>query len=754
MIWLLLVAFQLARAQRTVFSCEAHGDCVGDDFCSSECVDDECDNLATDVCQDCSLCSTNTLDRVDQTCFHCCEQNSADYLAQVPYIDVDSSGFDAEGKFVVVTQFDHRINDINCWFEDQEDVDTRQDDFESFAQVKTNDQPGFCAQPWRSTPEWAVLRPILKLMDVTDLNLETNYRYESSVICEFTEEFSIDDKSWDREGKQEMPFTITIPDQVDVTAEIGQRLTAPTETAEALVYEWSTTENLSADEIEDKREEDLKEIEDLIERGTIEITYTGEENAYTYSVKITPEVVSGLYVEDREPGQFWVYALSEEEIEAVSDYLGDDTPDETTEEVEYYYFTPQAIILKTDTVAERDEVDITMEVQTTIERPWRFSTVADTDDEILTVTMIEDCEDPLDELCEQKWRLEINGNSICDGTRVLEYTIQFSPDLEPAVHEQYSTWSGANLDPLDITFSLLKDQFACAVKLDEVTVDAVMTVYETAAYADVKNEWRTAQTAFFRVEITTSQELDVVTTELVELDMTQKNAEDTDFTTNLVANKTPVDTVTVAGAPQSVNPSPYTRIDGDAYTVNFSLLLDLDLFTPFTSLESVTVTFDVNIEITYTPFDGGRRRMRRRLLQTRAQPNRSVSARTSRIIVINLTEDQTVEEVRVQLESEGKKVVVGSPNGDAAQNLESQQPSRRSRADGEMERAQAAKAEESSSDTDNGNVVILVVAALLGLCMVMCFCGALLYGWHVHTLKLAQLQTSVAMRTAEMTVTN
>eukprot|EP00497_Spongosphaera_streptacantha_P000838 TRINITY_DN1570_c0_g1_i1.p1 TRINITY_DN1570_c0_g1~~TRINITY_DN1570_c0_g1_i1.p1 ORF type:complete len:318 (-),score=49.16 TRINITY_DN1570_c0_g1_i1:232-1158(-) len=229
-----------------------------------------------------------------------------------------------------------------------------------------------------------------------------------------------------------------------------------------------------------------------------------------------------------------------------------------------------------------------------------------------------------------------------------------------------------------------------------------MTVYETAAYADVKNEWRTAQTAFFRVEITTSQELDVVTTELVELDMTQKNAEDTDFTTNLVANKTPVDTVTVAGAPQSVNPSPYTRIEGDAYTVNFSLLLDLDLFTPFTSLESVTVTFDVNIEITYTPFDGGRRRMRRRLLQTRAQPNRSVSARTSRIIVINLTEDQTVEEVRVQLESEGKKVVVGSPNGDAAQNLESQQPSRRSRADGEMERAQAAKAEESSSDTDNG----------------------------------------------------
>merc|ERR1719323_983660 len=257
-----------------------------------------------------------------------------------------------------------------------------------------------------------------------------------------------------------------------------------------------------------------------------------------------------------------------------------------------------------------------------MDTPWYFKgeqVSVDTDRNYdATITRTATCGD-LDDQCEQEWQIVVNANDLCGNTDAdVPVTISYQPEAQDNV--QGANWTNP-LGRLEVTLTMEQETFICSVELaeGEITASAAMEIFEDASYADnSKTAWRTSETPYFRVSVSTTQALQISATDLVWLDLVQNPdaADEADVKrTRIVDNKAAVAPLTTFGR-QNMDATPYTGRAGTATTVEFSVNLDLDLFVPFDNLDAVRIKWEVLVEIFYADLDDGNRR--RRLLQVNA----------------------------------------------------------------------------------------------------------------------------------------
>lgn len=682
-----------------------------------------------------------------------CDETSEHDVSRAPFIDTEASGFEA-GKFTVVLQVDDLIDVNMCWFKDHKErvtVDGETDflvsaDREEELNTELPGDENYCKVPWYSQPDWDVLRPILSLMDVSTLaGADTNYRYESSVICETTESFKVGARDFTRTITQEMPFFIGVPDEVDVSVELTTRLTQPVEDVEVTAYRW-TKLGEDSQPTESEKAGLIAQILAIIgaEEGVTAVSTDNVVSGFDYTVEVVPEVKSQLYNADRAPGEYHVAEITQDMLNQITEQLGvaSETFEVTTS---FSYFHPDAVITEVNSEAYRDDVSITIVILTSIERPWKFSFENADESDLIQENGVElttDCADHTANLCDQVWTIQVDGGEVCDGPGDEEVAIELSVGVEADVHPGYGEFS-ETLAPFSVAFSISREQFACAVELaqDQLAASAEMTPYACPKhkYADKGNEcdfaveksdWRTWETVYFQIAVQTNVELEIEATSLASLDLIQGEQDGPGFTTTrLVEANVGVTNIETPGD-QNVADSVYEDIqrDGEDYAqkVEFSVLLNADLFAAFLSLEPVDISFAANVEIAYTAQEDNERRMRRRLLQAsdvpEPAPEKGATITTSTHAETRL--HPTQEELIIVVNAGGQHPPIGAGRGRGAPGY------------------MGSRHSHSSSDGENHSNLILIIAGLALAAFVFCSAALMYLIWYpAENTKVARMQT-------------
>merc|ERR1719336_2819659 len=485
----------------------------------------------------------------DACCFEpeqaACPEESDINQAFIPSIAVAQSGFNIiDGRFILSIEMGKLVNYERCYLEDADNNDNR------WQLSDTLTSRNNCNDLYINDYSWPDMRDVLNLLDVSADFAPQKYRYEGIVVCTYSETVTHKDleKDFPRETTHEMDFFINIPHEVSTSVEMTNRLSRPEEDKDVTGLRWT----LDAGNY-DTQVETIRTIVDGL------ATVSSADGA-NFVIEVTPLAKAEFgTVEPR--GQCTEMEISDEKKTQINNVLAGVQPDTFEATATCVYFTPEAIVVSVDTEANRDELTVKITLKTVVETPWYFKDAEISVETDRTVSAEIDpaggCQ-PNEDQCEQTWDIEVVADDLCGNTDVdVPVTIRFQPEAQDNVQGQ--NWNNP-LGKLAVTLTMEQETFICSVELaeGEITASADMKIYADGTYTDdSKNGWRTSETPFFRVGVTSSQELLISGTELVTLTLVQNVDTDDERQTEIVSNKAAVAPLNTEGR-RDMNTSPYT----------------------------------------------------------------------------------------------------------------------------------------------------------------------------------------------------